>query len=93
LPQVESHVLSGMTGPLHQSLTLFLHFAETQLVKVYLWFGIAYLVVSAMMLVYVLSARKRAPQRVAQPAPASTPTTQTPQSTKPTRPNPPRLIQ
>lgn len=47
-------------GQLQKALTTFFHHVENQLVKVDLWFGIAYLVVAILILIILLITRQRA---------------------------------
>ena len=108
LPHVETKVFNAANvGPLQQSLTNFIHLVESQLTKVDLWFGIAYLVLAVIILVYLLATRNRTPKAVkATPTPQSEapkvapvakprPASPTPgaRPARPARPKPPRLIQ
>jgi|GEM_PF-1045618 len=56
----QSQLLSGKTGEVHKALTTFLHYVVDQLIKIDLWFGVAYLVVAAVILIALRATRERA---------------------------------
>jgi hypothetical protein len=58
--KVHHHVFNNTdVGQLQKALTVFMHHAEDQLVKVDLWFGITYLVLAAGILITLRSTRQR----------------------------------
>jgi len=97
LPRLESRALAN-AGTLKPSLTGFLQRAESQLTKIDLWFGIAYLVLTVAILIYLLTTRNRnRTPRPATPPPARTLETKEsilPEPVDPSPgPKPPRLVQ
>jgi hypothetical protein len=107
---LEDHIFNtSSVGQLQQSLTDFGHHVESQLVKVDLWFGIAFLVLAIIIIGTVLATRQRMPKT---PKPEKLPipkvdngsnnqeATSTassfptpPAKPQPPRPKPPKLIQ
>ncbi|MDB5164888.1 MAG: hypothetical protein JWL89_514 [Candidatus Saccharibacteria bacterium] len=93
LSQVEKRAFNQTSsGPLQQSLTDFLHLVEQQIVKVDLWFGIAFLVIGAILLGAALIYRggPRTPKTPAAGTPQEAPQ---PRPVQPGPPKRPRLIQ
>lgn len=102
---VENHIFnSSSVGQLQKALTVFMHHAETQLVRVDLWFGIGYLIVALTLVITLILTRKRG-LRIPKPLQNLMPSdntsegedeTETPRpkpSPKPRPPKPPRLVQ
>jgi hypothetical protein len=57
---VEKHIFNSSTvGQLQKALTVFLHHVENQIVKVDLWFGIAYLVIALLLVLTLVITRQR----------------------------------
>jgi len=88
------------TGQLQAALTDFFHRAESQLVKVDSYFGLAFLLAGLAILIYIYVTRNKAP---GSPTIPETPTNPTPEpepptpppptAPKPSAPKPPRLVQ
>ncbi|HVV66473.1 MAG TPA: hypothetical protein VHB72_00150 [Candidatus Saccharimonadales bacterium] len=58
--QAENHIFnSSAIGQLQKALTTFFHLAENQLVKVDMWFGIAYLILALVLVAILLISRPR----------------------------------
>lgn len=108
--KVQHHVFNNTDiGQLQKALTAFMHHAEDQLVKVDLWFGIAYLVLAIIILIAMRSTRQRqlkpsflnnepasAPVALKEkpiPKPTAKVGSAASAQPKPRRPKPPRLIQ
>lgn len=106
---VERHIFNqSSVGNLQKSLTTSLHYAENQLTKIDLWFGIGYLVLAAILIGALIITRQRG-LRIPKPlqsitpsdSPEQVPTTptdanndlETQPAVKPRRPKPPRLVQ
>lgn len=100
---LENHVFNDTTvGQLQKALTNFFHQAESQLVKVDMWFGIAYLVIALLLVAGLLITKQRkirspfadekSLRRAPSPAPAPKPS-DPPKPSAPKRPKPPRLVQ
>ena len=57
---IENRIFNATTvGELQRALTNFFHHAESQLVRVDLWFGIVYLIVAAIIVIVLISTRPR----------------------------------
>ncbi len=106
--QLEKHIFhNSSTGQIQQSLTDFLHRVETQLVKVDLWFGVAFVVLAVVLFTLLWFTRRRSgganggakppqPQASADTPPqagGSGDQAPLPVFKQPPRPRPPRLIQ
>jgi hypothetical protein len=108
--QIENNAFNSSTvGQLQKALTIFLNHAESQLVKVDLWFGVAYLLIALGLILALIITRQRGlriPKRLqtAEPIDDAPETDSTPApklknpspglTPKPSRrPRPPRLVQ
>lgn len=54
----QSQLLSGKSGEVHKALTTFLHYVVNQLIKIDLWFGVAYLVAAVVILITLRATRQ-----------------------------------
>jgi DNA-binding protein Fis len=93
---------NSSVGQLQQSLTDFFHRAESQLVRVDLYFGVVFLALAVAVLIYLITSRSQSPKSAADPTPAEShqdpaPVQSAPQSpvepASPPKPKSPRLIQ
>lgn len=98
--RVEKHIFnSSGAGQLEQSLTDFLHRIEAQLVKVNLWFGIAFLTLALLLFVILWFTRQKSSASAEAGAAGEPGTPQAgdtpafPELKQPPRPKRPRLIQ
>lgn len=105
---IEKHAFNASTvGALQKALTVFFRHAEDQLVKVDLWFGLAYLLLALVLLTILIVSRQkgiRIPKLLQTAIPAADPTpspaqkpsqngNNTPPTPKSRPPKPPRLVQ
>ncbi|MGC1177349.1 MAG: hypothetical protein WA843_04735 [Candidatus Saccharimonadales bacterium] len=94
---------NSSVGQLQQSLTNFLHRLESQLVKIDLWFGVAFLILAAAAVIYLLATRRSGTTPAQPNAPFPTDpqpeqtlrseTSQQAEQPQPPRPKRPRLVQ
>jgi hypothetical protein len=85
-------------GQLQQALTDFLHRAESQLVKIDSYFGIAFLLIGAAILLYLIFTRDVTPaiRTATEPSPQPLPEVNEPTAPAPSsqpKPRPPKLVQ
>ena len=93
--KVQHQALGNSTGEVHKALTTFLHYVMNQLIKIDLWFGVAYLLIAVAIFIILRGTRQRfAPaflKNGSRPRPKTVPSDFTPSdfdSPQPTAPVP-----